>query len=207
MHFANAVPTFGRHRAQPMVALFALAAVGLLSAGAPLAGGKNLHAQIVRIPGAPLPVRRAVDDYEPDTTRRSGPRFGLVYLGGALPDSVAAHHPQHSGRLITLFGWEIQRQIGKNPGGPQPLTDLLFAVGGLEHGVLLPSASWIIGIRMPNQFEFGVGPNLSAAGAALVVTAGTTRHLGTINMPFDVAVVPSAIGTRVSVTTGFNVGR
>ena len=49
---------------------------------------------------------------------------------------------------------------------------LLVAAGGLDQGVFLPSLSWIIGMRMPNSLEFGVGPNLSSAGPGLVFTAG-----------------------------------
>ena len=162
-----------------------------------------LAAQIIL--RVPHPVRRVSYD-DPDTTRRSGPRFGFVYLGAGLPDSIETHYKRVN-RVISLFGWESQYQIGRNPGGPQPLTSFLIAAGGLDQGVFLPSLSWVIGMRMPNNFEFGVGPNFSPAGPGLVFTAGMSHRMGTINIPLDVALVPSSIGARLSITSGFNVSR
>lgn len=161
----------------------------------------------VEVPAPYPPPRRAVFLDGPDTTRRSGPRFGAVYLGGTLTDTATARSKRSVRSVVTFFGWDYQHEIGRNPGGAQPVTDLLFGVGGLEQGVALPSASLVIGLRLPNELEFGVGPNVSGAGPALVLTAGMTHRMGTINVPIDVAVVPSSIGTRVSLTTGFNVAR
>ena len=181
-----------------------LLGVCALMVAAPTPHRAQLMAQIVREPRT-LPVA-AYDDLE-DTTRRSGPRFGVVYLGGTLTDTVAARARKSVRSLVSFFGWDFQYQIGRNSGGPQPLTDFLVGVGGLEQGVVLPSVSFVIGMRLPNAVEFGVGPNVSGAGPALVLTAGITRRMGTVAVPIDVAVVPSSIGTLVSVTTGFNVSR
>ena len=76
--------------------------------------------------------------------------------------------------------------------------------GGLEQGVVLPSLSWLAGMRTRSGTEFGVGPNLTPVGVALVIAAGMTLRAGALNIPFNVAVVPSKSGTRVSVLTGFN---
>ncbi|MGH3378226.1 MAG: hypothetical protein ACRDP6_26200, partial [Actinoallomurus sp.] len=155
----------------------------------------------------PYPTRRALFYGTEDSTRRSGFRFGLVFLGGRIPETAAALTQRHVGTVVSLFGWDFQHQLGRNPGGPQPIMDLVFGLGGLEQGLALPTVSTVIGLRMPNDFEFGIGPNFSAVGPALVLAAGFTRHMGSVNVPIDLAVVPSALGTRVSLTTGFNVMR
>ena len=160
----------------------------------------------MRLAAQTSPRRAVFYDLE-DSTRRSGPRFGLVFLGGTIPDTATALTQRHVGTVVSFFGWEFQHRLGRNPGGPQPITDLVVGLAGLEEGVALPTVSAVIGLRMPDGLEFGIGPNFSGVGPALVLTAGVTQHMGTINVPVDVAVVPSALGTRVSVTTGFNVMR
>jgi len=55
--------------------------------------------------------------------------------------------------------------------------------------------------------EFGVGPNLTPAGLALAMAAGVTFRTGLMNVPSNLAVVPSKAGMRVSVLTGFTMRR
>ena len=59
-------------------------------------------------------------------------------------------------------------------------------------------------MRTRGGTEFGVGPNVTPVGVALVIAAGMTMRAGALNIPINVAVVPSKSGTRVSVLTGFN---
>ena len=80
-------------------------------------------------------------------------------------------------------------------------------MGGLEQNVAIPSLSWMVGLRTANGTEFGVGPNLTAAGWSLAFAAGTTLRTGFLNVPFNVAVVPSRNGMRVSFLTGFSIRR
>jgi hypothetical protein len=42
---------------------------------------------------------------------------------------------------------------------------------------------------------------------ALVLTAGISKRFGTLNVPLNVAFVPSKSGSRFSVTTGFNTNK
>lgn len=132
----------------------------------------------------------------------SGPRFGVTYLGGSLVDSLAAEDID-VGRLITQFGWQWERQFNVGDGGPTAVSEWVLLVGGLEQGTFLPSVSWIIGVRTKNGTEVGVGPNLSAAGFALAIGGGVTRRAGSLNIPINLSVVPSSLGTRVSLLTGF----
>jgi hypothetical protein len=61
------------------------------------------------------------------------------------------------------------------------------------------------GVRTKNGAEFGVGPNVTPVGVALVLSAGMTYRAGVLNVPVNVAVVPSRSGVRVSVLSGFNI--
>ena len=69
----------------------------------------------------------------------------------------------------------------------------------------LPSLSWLVGVRTANGTEFGVGPNLTPVGISLAMAAGTTIRAGFLNVPVNIAVVPSKSGMRVSFLTGFSV--
>ena len=104
-----------------------------------------------------------------------------------------------------MFGWEFQSELLHNPRGITPVTNLVLGVAGLDPGLALPSATWLVGMRTSDDFEFGIGPNLSLLGPALAIGAGMTFHSGKMNIPFDVAYVSSKIGPRYSFTTGFNV--
>jgi hypothetical protein len=87
------------------------------------------------------------------------------------------------------------------------LNELVFLIGGLDQGTFLPSLTWIVGVRTPGNFEFGVGPNATPAGVALAISAGVTFRTGALNVPVNMAIVPSRFGTRASILTGFNMYR
>jgi hypothetical protein len=87
------------------------------------------------------------------------------------------------------------------------VTEWVALVGGLEKNVVLPSLSWVVGVRTRDGAEFGIGPNITPAGTALVFATGMTFRAGAVNVPVNVAVVPSKSGTRVSVLSGFSLRR
>ena len=60
-----------------------------------------------------------------------------------------------------------------------------------------------MGVRTKSGAEFGVGPNLSAGGFGLALAAGVTTRVGPLNVPVNVAVVPSDFGVRTSLLVGF----
>ncbi|MDB4906094.1 MAG: hypothetical protein JWO05_878 [Gemmatimonadetes bacterium] len=137
---------------------------------------------------------------------RSGPRFGMTFLGGSLPDTIQKVFNLHSKpQAITQFGWQFERQFMSFEGGPTAVNEWVVLVGGMDQGLFIPSLSWIVGIRTPGNMELGVGPNASPAGVGMVLTAGVTQKFGAINVPFNLAVVPGRLGTRISIMTGFNV--
>jgi hypothetical protein len=105
--------------------------------------------------------------------------------------------------VVSQFGWQWERQIGGGDGPVVALTEWVLLVGGLEQGVFLPSLTWLVGVRSRGGMELGVGPNVTPAGTAIAFAGGVTLRAGALSFPFNVAVVPSKSGVRVSLLCGF----
>jgi hypothetical protein len=133
----------------------------------------------------------------------SGPRIGLTFLSDGIVDKLEDEDID-VGSFVTQFGWQFERRFYSSANGPMGVTEWVLLVGGLEQGVFLPSLSWLVGIRTKKGAEFGVGPNVTPVGAALAVAAGVTFRAGALNVPVNLAVVPSKSGVRVSLLAGFN---
>jgi hypothetical protein len=132
----------------------------------------------------------------------SGPRFGLTVLS----DGVLAKLKERKidvKSTISQFGWQFEHQFYSKQDGPTVLNEWVALVGGLDQGVAIPSLSWLVGIRTREGAEFGIGPNITPGGVALALSAGVSFRAGVLNVPMNVAVVPSKYGTRVSMLTGF----
>ncbi len=142
----------------------------------------------------------------PKTVSLSGPRFGLTVLSQGVLDKL--HENQIDVRpTITQFGWQFEKEFYSKESGLAAINEWVVLFGGLEQSVVLPSVSWMVGLRTREGAEFGIGPNVTAAGVALAVAAGVTFRVGTLNVPMNFALVPSKAGTRVSILTGFNMRR
>jgi hypothetical protein len=136
----------------------------------------------------------------------AGPRFGLTFLSDGLIKSLE-ERDVFVGPHISQFGWQFERQFFARGGNMTMVTEWVALLGGLDQGVALPSLSWLVGLRTRDGAEFGIGPNFTPAGSALVLATGMTFRQGALNIPVNVAVVPSKSGTRVSVMTGFSLRR
>ena len=141
------------------------------------------------------------------TTYRTGPRFGTTWLSGALVKEVKTKFDVDISPVITQFGWQYERQFASLEGGPVALNEFILLVGALDQGTAIPSVTWLVGVRTPGQFEFGVGPNATPAGVALAISVGQTFRAGALSIPVNIAVVPSRFGVRSSILTGFNLYR
>ena len=161
----------------------------LLGAAVPAA------AQTDNVVNPPPPVR---------SVNLSGPRFGFTSLSQGIVDKLQEEHNITVRPGITQFGWQFEKQFYSKAGGLAAVNEFVFLLGGLEQGVTLPSASWMVGLRSPGGVEFGIGPNITPAGVALAVAGGVTFRSGSLNVPVTFAVVPSQAGMRVSMLTGFN---
>ena len=114
----------------------------------------------------------------------AGPRFGVTYLSDSIMDKLKNEDINIS-PMVTQFGWQFEKQFNPNQGGPTLVTEWVLLAGGVEQGVFLPSVSWLVGVRTKSGMEFGIGPNLSVAGMTL--------QAGGLNIPVNIAVVPSVV--------------
>lgn len=148
----------------------------------------------------------------------SGPRVGVTFLsdgvvrklrGDSGPRADSGYRGDSGygievGSLVSQFGWQKEKRFYSGNNGLTAVTEWVFLVGGFEQGLVLPSFSWLVGLRTIKGVEFAVGPNVSPAGAALAAAAGVTFRSGNLNFPVNLAVVPSKSGMRVSLLAGFN---
>ena len=137
----------------------------------------------------------------------SGPRFGATVLSNGVIDELRVDKGIELRPMITQFGWQFEKQFYSPRQGPAALSEWVVLLGGLEQGVALPSISWLAGLRTSTGAEFAIGPNVTPAGVALAIAAGTTFRWGVMNVPVNFAVVPSKAGVRVSVLSGFSLRR
>jgi hypothetical protein len=137
----------------------------------------------------------------------SGPRFGVTFLSPGIVERLGDDYDTHVGSVVTQFGWQLEKRLYSGEGSLTAVTEWVFLVGGVEQGVVLPSVNWLVGLRTKAGTEFGVGPNFSPAGTALVIAVGRTFRAGALNFPLNLAIVPSKSGVRVSVLCGFNTRR
>jgi hypothetical protein len=140
------------------------------------------------------------------TVNLSGPRFGMTALSTGVVDELKKRDIE-VGSNISQFGWQFEKQFYTRNSGVAAVNEWVVLLGGLDQGVALPSLSWMVGLRTREGAEFGIGPNITPAGVALAVAGGVTFRAGNLNVPMNVAVVPSKAGTRISVLTGFNMRR
>jgi hypothetical protein len=106
--------------------------------------------------------------------------------------------------MISQFGWQFEKQLYAKDSGLSALTEWVVLAGGLDQGVAVPSVTWMVGLRTRSGAEFGFGPNITPVGVALAAAWGVTFRAGPLNVPLNIAVVPSKHGTRVSMLSGFS---
>ena len=68
------------------------------------------------------------------------------------------------GSTISQFGWQFEKQFYSKADGVTALNEWVGLLGGLDQGVVIPSLSWLIGLRTKEGAEFGVGPNVTPCG-------------------------------------------
>ena len=139
-----------------------------------------------------------------------GPRLGFTYLTGSgkLADALAANKV---GRLVSQFGWHFEYQVIPQGGGPSFVVQFVPLVAGVEYGTLIPSASLAMGIRFPDGFEFGLGPNLIAttggAATALVIAVGKSVNYGGVSIPLNLVYATNPDGARISFIFGYSIAK
>jgi len=94
------------------------------------------------------------------------------------------------GAVTSQYGWQWESRFADG-GEVTGIVEWIALVGGMEKGMFLPSASSMVGVRTASGVEFAVGPNFSLGGIAMVIGAGYNFKFGKLNMPVNIAYVPS----------------
>ena len=139
-----------------------------------------------------------------ETINLSGPRAGVTFLSDTTRTKLLEEKKIDVGFAISQFGWQAEKRFLSSPSGFTGVTEFVALFGGLDQGVVLPSINWLVGARTSSGVEFAAGPNVTPAGLAVVVAGGMTFQTGNLNIPVNVAFVPSKTGARVSMLIGFN---
>ena len=166
--------------------------------------------------------------------RQSGPRVGVTYLAPGVVtrfnDGVeragfgAEVDPAFP--VVTQFGWQFEFQMFQAENGLTGVTEIVPLLSGLEHGLLVPTLSFIAGLRTPGGVEVGVGPNVTVSGfrqsetepwtpdgepnltadvhAGLAVVVGRNTRIDGVSVPVNLAAVLGEGGARVSLLVGLN---
>ncbi|MEW6060298.1 MAG: hypothetical protein AB1600_00015 [Bacteroidota bacterium] len=139
-----------------------------------------------------------------------GPRLGITSVIGE--GKLVYDLKQKSiGRFISQFGWHFEYQV--QPEGERPSFVIQFVplVAGVEYGTLIPSASLVMGIRLPSGFEFGMGPNAivtpTKISTALVVAVGYVLDYGGVNIPLNIVMATNPDGNRLSFVFGYSINK
>jgi hypothetical protein len=142
------------------------------------------------------------------TSRKlNGPRLGMSYiLGSELPKV----NGKEVGPLISQFGWHFEWLVKPEGGGPAFVTQFIPFLGGVEHSILIPSMSLVLGIRMPFGFEFGMGPHITthftkdeAINPSLIVAIGQSINFSGVSIPLNLAVTTSKKGQALAFVFGY----
>jgi hypothetical protein len=139
-----------------------------------------------------------------DTLSLSGPRAGITYLSPGVVDQIKEDFDKDINPVVSQFGWQFEKRFLSSDTGATAVTEWVLLFGGIDQGIVIPSLTWLVGMRTVGGIEFAAGPNLSPAGTGVAIAAGVTMRVGDLNVPFNVAVVPSANGPRFSFLLGFN---
>jgi hypothetical protein len=149
----------------------------------------------------------------------NGPRLGITYVmkhesfdrdGTLLPKLEA----RGTDNIISQFGWHFEWVVTPEAEGPCFLTQLVPFIRGMEYGIVIPSASLALGMRMPAGFDFFMGPNVLVTfdkdepfNTSLLVGAGYNVRYGGVQIPINMAVSTSKAGNQVSLVVGYAMPR
>lgn len=140
----------------------------------------------------------------------SGPRLGVTIIP-QNNDSYPIMKEEGISSLVSQFGWHFEWQVVPEGGGPSFVIEFVPLVGGVEYGKIIPSATLGLGIRLPDGFEFGLGPNLmlgpTKPTTALMFTVGKSFQYGGVNIPVNLVCVTNNNGQRYGIMIGYAITR
>jgi len=155
-----------------------------------------------------------------------GPRIGVTLVTpgwsadiineGLSADEEPNYESGSSGSaFVTQYGWQWESRFadGEKVIG---IVEWIALISGIEKGLFLPSVSSLVGLRSDAGIEFAAGPNISLSGFSMVISTGYNFKFGDLNVPVNIAFVPSksgawgndnATGARISLMAGFNLSK
>jgi hypothetical protein len=155
---------------------------------------------------APLAAQQ-LPDTVPVLEQRTldGPRMGFTYISGPKAEAKLAEN--HLDPLMSLFGWHFEQIVRPESGGPSFVIQEVLLVAGVDQGTAIPSGSFMLGIRFPHGFEFGMGPNVTPLGTAMAIGIGKSLRYGGVTIPINFALVRSQGALRTSILVGYAIRR
>jgi len=139
-----------------------------------------------------------------------GPRVGGSYLF-ETPENFTARvreiYPTGTYfPAVTLFGITLEQRILLGQTKSHFAFQELVILGGLEQGIVLPEAAFLIGYRGYSGFEFGIGPIVNLSGFGVVAAVGWTFSYNGVYVPVDISfIIPNSnMPATIGLTTGFN---
>ncbi|MBI4428373.1 MAG: hypothetical protein HY562_04575 [Ignavibacteriales bacterium] len=140
-----------------------------------------------------------------------GPRLGITYVPGNTT-LVEKLRERGIGSSISQFGWHFEYQIIPEGGGPSFVIQAIPMVGGVEYGTLIPTGTIAMGVRLPDGYEFGMGPNMMFGGpkgvaTALVVALGKSVDYGGVSIPLNFVFATNPEGNRFSIIFGYAIAK
>lgn len=153
----------------------------------------------------------APDEMPLNEINLGGPRIGLTYLapGGEFSRRLLEENIGNKkyGTPLSQFGWEFEYLVVPTGGGPAFAIKLVPLIAGVEYGTFIPSASLVMGIRVPGGFEFGMGPNVvltpDGLKTALVLGIGKSINYGGVSIPLDLVYTTGGGSNRVTFLFGY----
>jgi len=141
----------------------------------------------------------------------SGPTLGFTFYNEKAVNAtnkalVLDGEDKQVTRIVTQFGWHFERIFfpKTEKEGVAFVVEFIPLIGGVNHGLFLPSITGMIGMRTADGIEFGMGPTYDGFNTSVTYAGGKTFQYGNVHIPFDIAITPWQDGTTVSILTGFN---
>ena len=104
----------------------------------------------------------------------------------------------------SAFAYHVVSDLIRRPalaGSTVGLVDIVPMILGMDESMLIPTLNILVGLRMPNQLEFGIGPHFSPRAAELTEYFDDKVHVEGLGLS---ASLGWAYRTDGGVTMSFN---